>query len=674
MTDGGLAISSGVVVGTNGGANSGDIWTGTSFGSDQYSSIEVTSTPLSGGQWIGPAVRAQDGGQSLYVGIYWWDQGTPELMLFERSDGGWSQLGNTYDSGVLAAGTELELTAVGSTLAFSENGVTEITATSSSLTGGAPGIIAFDTPTAGDWTGGDVVGTLSIGGVVTGSSGTVVLENNGGDALSVSNNGPFTFDSLLASGASYDVTVATSPPGQFCNVSNGTGSVATSDVSDVSVACTTESFGTISPGAASDDFARPSGSLGANWTDMSDGGLAISSGAVVGTNAGSTSGDIWTGSSFDSDQYSSIEVSSTPLTGDEWIGPAVRAQDDGQSLYVGFYYWNDGQPELMLFERSAGSWFELASASTDGALAPGTQLELTAVGSTLALKENGVVTISASSATYGGSPGLTGGAPGIIANGAATAGDWTGGNAGFEVDYLGTDASGIESYDMISANNGYGPQVLRVLRPTDPAPGVAHNFLYVLPVEAGLGDEYGDGLATLQALNAQNQYNLTIIEPSFYIDPWYANNPDDVNLQYETFMTTELEPWVSANLATTGTEQNWLIGFSKSGYGAQDLILKYPNLFTLAASWDFPADMSSYDALGDRPRRQLRDRGEFRRQLSADQRLPGRPQDAFPDREPDLDRGLQPVWKRRLRLRRSFDIGRDRVHNRGLGVSRSQLG
>ena len=60
-------------------------------------------------------------------------------------------------------------------------------------------------------------------------------------------------------------------------------------------------------------------------------------------------------------------------------------------------------------------------------------------------------------------------------------------------------------------------------------------------------------------------------------------------------MTQELVPWVQQNLSTTGSEQNWLIGFSKSGIGGQDLILKYPNLFTLAASWDFPADMSSYD-------------------------------------------------------------------------------
>ena len=123
----------------------------------------------------------------------------------------------------------------------------------------------------------------------------------------------------------------------------------------------------------------------------------------------------------------------------------------------------------------------------------------------------------------------------------------------------------------------------------------------MLPVEAGLGTTFGDGLATLQSLDAQDQYNLTIIEPTFGIDPWYANNPNDPNLQYETFMTQELVPWIKQNLATTGQEQTWLIGFSKSGLGVQDLILKHPDLFTLAASWDFPADMATYDGLGSDP-------------------------------------------------------------------------
>ena len=170
---------------------------------------------------------------------------------------------------------------------------------------------------------------------------------------------------------------------------------------------------------------------------------------------------------------------------------------------------------------------------------------------------------------------------------------------GLQVQYLGTDANGVESYNFVSANDGNGSHILRVLRPTHPAPGVAHNFIYVLPVTAGLDTTYGDGLDTLRVLDAEDQYNLTIVEPTFGIAPWYANNSGDPSLQYETFMSSELQPWVSANLATSHAEQHWLIGFSKSGLGAQDLILKHPDLFTLAASWDFPAAMSAFDQYSD---------------------------------------------------------------------------
>ena len=65
-------------------------------------------------------------------------------------------------------------------------------------------------------------------------------------------------------------------------------------------------------------------------------------------------------------------------------------------------------------------------------------------------------------------------------------------------------------------------------------------------------------------------------------------------------MTSDLVPWVTQNLSTTGHEQNWLIGFSKSGIGGQDLILKHPDVFTLAASWDFPLTCRATTSLGAR--------------------------------------------------------------------------
>jgi hypothetical protein len=179
---------------------------------------------------------------------------------------------------------------------------------------------------------------------------------------------------------------------------------------------------------------------------------------------------------------------------------------------------------------------------------------------------------------------------------------------GLQIQYIGTDANGVASYSFTSPDDGYGTHVLRVLAPTNPAPGVPHNFLYVLPVEPELGTTYGDGIDTLRSLDAQDKYNLTIIEPAFPTDPWYADNPNDQNLHYETFLTQDLVPWVTQNLALPAAsqpfaplathEQNWLIGFSKSGIGAVDLLLRHPDVFALAAAWDFPADMSGYDQFG----------------------------------------------------------------------------
>jgi hypothetical protein len=81
-----------------------------------------------------------------------------------------------------------------------------------------------------------VGGTLS--GLVTGD--TVVLEDNGGDKLSLTTNGPFTFANPLVAGATYSATVLTSPTlptPLVCAVSGGAGTIATSDVKTIQVTC-----------------------------------------------------------------------------------------------------------------------------------------------------------------------------------------------------------------------------------------------------------------------------------------------------------------------------------------------------------------------------------------------------------------------------------------------------
>ena len=227
MSDGALSISSQAVVGTS--ATAGAIRVAEPYTSDQSSQIQLTSTKLSGGQWVGPAVRAQNGGQNTYLGIYFWNNGSQQLRLYKRNAGTWIQLGSSYNSGPLPAGTTLQLSATGSTISFLQNGVTRITATDTSITGGAPGIMTYGKAKADGWTGGGAGGsapTYSVGGSVTGLSGTVVLRDNGGDDLTLTANGSFAFVTKLATGAAYNVTVKTNPSGQTCSVANGSGTIA----------------------------------------------------------------------------------------------------------------------------------------------------------------------------------------------------------------------------------------------------------------------------------------------------------------------------------------------------------------------------------------------------------------------------------------------------------------
>ncbi|HTB75116.1 MAG TPA: hypothetical protein VK762_17820 [Polyangiaceae bacterium] len=94
--------------------------------------------------------------------------------------------------------------------------------------------------------------TYTIGGTVSGLSGTgLVLQDNGGDNLTVTANGTFAFATPVASGAPYAVTVQTQPdgPAQTCVVASGSDTVGGANVTSVTVTCTTNKYtvgGTVS--------------------------------------------------------------------------------------------------------------------------------------------------------------------------------------------------------------------------------------------------------------------------------------------------------------------------------------------------------------------------------------------------------------------------------------------
>ncbi len=88
------------------------------------------------------------------------------------------------------------------------------------------------------------VDRFTVGGIVAGLAGTVVLQNNAGDDITISANGSFAFPTTVASGATYAVTVRTQPatPRQTCVVTSASGSVTNANITSVRVTCTTNTF------------------------------------------------------------------------------------------------------------------------------------------------------------------------------------------------------------------------------------------------------------------------------------------------------------------------------------------------------------------------------------------------------------------------------------------------
>jgi 6-phosphogluconolactonase (cycloisomerase 2 family) len=81
--------------------------------------------------------------------------------------------------------------------------------------------------------------TYTVGGTVGGLTGTVALQDNGGDSLVLNSNSSFVFSTPIASGSPYNVTVLAQPVGQTCTVNNGSGTAGSVNVTNVGVACVT---------------------------------------------------------------------------------------------------------------------------------------------------------------------------------------------------------------------------------------------------------------------------------------------------------------------------------------------------------------------------------------------------------------------------------------------------
>jgi N-acetylneuraminic acid mutarotase len=168
----------------------------------------------------------------------------------------------------------------------------------------------------------------TIGGTVTGLSGTLTLQDDFGDNLPLSSSGTFTFATPLTVGSIYSVTIVAQPSGSTCAVSYGEGSV-TASVSSVVVEC------------------HPTPATG-RWTWVG-GGSTIDGSSVYGTK----------GVAAGTNQPSARAASSawTDANGNFWLfgGLAYDSGSNGGLL-------ND----LWEYEPAVGQWVWMSGSSSFG--------------------------------------------------------------------------------------------------------------------------------------------------------------------------------------------------------------------------------------------------------------------------------------------------------------------
>jgi hypothetical protein len=79
----------------------------------------------------------------------------------------------------------------------------------------------------------------TVGGAIGPLDGPLTLQLNGGETAQFAPGSPrlFAFESLLPPGTTYAVTVQAPPPGEWCQITNANGVMASADVTDVVVEC-----------------------------------------------------------------------------------------------------------------------------------------------------------------------------------------------------------------------------------------------------------------------------------------------------------------------------------------------------------------------------------------------------------------------------------------------------
>lgn len=212
-------------------------------------------------------------------------------------------------------------------------------------------------------------GSYTIGGTVTGleAGQAVTLQNNGADTLAVKANGAFTFATAQSSNTAYEVAVSTEPTQRTtCTVTNGTGTVGASNVTNVAVSCATQHFAyVVNSGVSAVSLCNVdagSGALsncaptGSGFNAPGDIALSIDGTHAYVSNAKNAAGSLLGLVSVCDVSASTGALSNCVPTGSGFRGPrGVTLTADGKRAYVANVFRGSGPNSVSLCDVDAVS-------------------------------------------------------------------------------------------------------------------------------------------------------------------------------------------------------------------------------------------------------------------------------------------------------------------------------
>lgn len=162
-----------------------------------------------------------------------------------------------------------------------------------------------------------------------------------------------------------------------------------------------------------------------------------------------------------------------------------------------------------------------------------------------------------------------------------------------------TTASVASHETLTAASLGGKALPYRLMLPADYATSTRrYPVLYLLH---GLAGDENDWWTRTRLSEYAARYHLIIVTPGVG-DTWYANSASNPQARYEDVIIQDLIPYIDANYRTVAAREGRAIaGLSMGGLGAVKFALRYPQMFSFAASFSGAFGVPMIASLGKKP-------------------------------------------------------------------------